>query len=121
MMDLVVPKRQTQKIDNEPCDCGTTTWDCRRVTPSTPWPWPKDRHPFAIQQAQTWPWVGGILVSCTNCGRTWFGNACMTRFNEIRDQLPADGAMVRVRFEKLGKDTVMGHAARKLARPKRII
>lgn len=97
------------------------------MTPTTLYPWRRDAHPFATFQRASWPWVGGILVSCTGCRRTWYGNASMRRFNQIRDQLPEDGSAVEVEFEKLGKeevragltvDVVEGRVVRRLARPK---
>jgi hypothetical protein len=123
-MTMVAPKRNTQKIDLEPCTtCGATVWTCCRVTPTTPYPW-KSRYADVAERhfQDTWPWVGGILVGCERCQRWWYGNASMDRFSAIRELLPTDGTAVRVRFRVLERLVVLAEtvdAPRKLARPKR--
>jgi predicted nucleic-acid-binding Zn-ribbon protein len=111
-------ERRTQKIDTEPCEkCGATTWECRRVTMQTPYPWkvaPNEWRPGK----DTWPWVGGILVTCPNCKQTWYGNASMERFYSIRDQLPMDGSPILVSF-KLGRQHATAQPVRQLRRPAR--
>lgn len=76
-------------------ECGSWTWRYRRVLPETPWPW-QPLTPLSGMHARhlyrTWPWLPGLLLTCSACEKTSFC-ANTTILGEHSPEIPEIGVL----------------------------